>query len=101
MGIGLLSLVIFFTQSISLSNIQLHRRLIRCPPWGGFEQLCLPALLKGQSPGRLSTLSSRVLRFVTTERNCRSPPTLRFGRDDKFLAKFVKGQIRIYRDVRY
>ena len=48
----------FFTQSISLSNIQLHRRLIRCPPWGGFEQLCFSALLKGQSPQRLSTLSS-------------------------------------------
>ena len=49
-GKGLLSLVIFFTQSISLSNIQLHRRLIRCPPWGGFEQLCLAALFKDQHP---------------------------------------------------
>ena len=65
-GIGLLSLVIFFTQSISLSNIQLHRRLIRCPPWGGFEQLCFSALLKGQSLQRLSTLSSSSVELAET-----------------------------------
>jgi hypothetical protein len=48
----------FFTQSISLSNIQLHRRLIRCPPWGGLNSFAdCSALLKDQSPCRLSSLN--------------------------------------------
>jgi hypothetical protein len=67
------------------------------PTLGWVRTVRFSALLKGQSPQRLSTLSSSSVEiWLEPEDNRRSLryATLRSGRDDKFFAKFVKGEIR-------